>query len=372
MKLEQRIDRVIDDVLERGKIVGAVVLVYRNGEAVYRRAAGYSDRESGVPVQFSTIFRLASVTKPIVAAAALAMADKGSIGLDDNVARYLSWFRPKTADGQAPEITIHHLLTHTSGLAYDPSLELLPDGQNVNLGLLNTNLGFEANFKRLNSIPLAFAPSTGWAYSPATDILGAVLAKAYGGTLEEVISHFVTRPLSMSDTHFHVTDPDRLAVAYADDPSGAVRMPDPWFADDGAGWRAGFSPARIFNPLAYQSGGAGMAGTADDVMRLLDTLRGGGAPILRRETVEAGLSNRIGEIEAEPGARFGYFGAVIHNPGAVGTVMPVGAIQWGGVYGNTWFIDPQEGLTVVSLSNTALEGCIGEYPENLRRAVYGR
>lgn len=372
MSVSARLDRVIDDAIARQSIVGAVVLVRKGGEEIYRRAVGHADREAGIPVRDDTIFRLASVTKPFVAATTLAMIERGKLGFDDPVRDYLPWFRPLTPGGEVARITIRHLLTHTSGLGYDPALEL--DGA-VTLGIVDTDLDFEANFTPLNAVPLAFGPGEAWSYSIGTDILGAVLAKVHGASLEDVVGHYVCGPLGLRDSCFHVTDPGRLAVAYADsaEPGGpASRMPDPYYAPGEAGWKAGFSPSRIFNPKSFQSGGAGMAGTADDVMVLLDTLARGGGPVLGPDLATAGFANQIGELESEPGMRFGYFGAVAFDPVAAGITLAKGAVQWGGVYGNTWMVDREAGITLVSLTNTALEGCMGAFPDSLRRAVYGK
>ena len=128
MGIERRLNQAIDRFLESGKITGTVVLAYQNGEPLFRRAAGFADREAGKPVEFDTIFRLASVTKPIVAATALAMVDRGLLSLSGRVTDYLPWFQPKTPDGEAADMTLHHLLTHTSGLVYDAALEHLPAG----------------------------------------------------------------------------------------------------------------------------------------------------------------------------------------------------------------------------------------------------
>jgi CubicO group peptidase (beta-lactamase class C family) len=370
--MNYRIDTLIDHALDAGRITGTVVLVYREGEPIFRRAAGLADRERHVPVTFQTIFRMASVTKPIVAATALAMVDKQQLGLDDRVRDHLPWFHPKTPSGAVADITIHHLLTHTSGLAYNPALEALPGDRALTLGLSNTDLDFEANFSRHNDIPLAFEPGTRWAYSFATDILGAVIAKVHGTTLEEAVVDHVAGPLGMNDTRFHVTDPERLASAYADAQPIPIRMPDPWLPDAESGFSIAFSPSRIFNPLAFQSGGAGMAGTADDIMCFLEMLRRGGDDVLSAEIVELGLTNRIGALERdEPGTKFGYFGAVIDDPDAAVTPQSRGTVRWGGVYGLDWFIDRERQLTVLCVTNNALEGCTGEYPYRIGRAVYG-
>lgn len=370
--METGLDRVIDQALDNGKITGVVVLVRRDGEPVYSRAAGFADREAGIPVAMDTIFRMASVTKPIVAATALAMVERGLLGLSDPVSKHLPWFRPPLADGTVPDITIHHLLTHTSGLMYDPELQRLPPDRRITMGLSDTDLDFEANFSRHNSIPLAFAPGTQWAYSFATDILGAVIAAIHGGTLEDAVVHYIAGPLGMTDTRFHVTDPSRLAMPYADAAPMPVPMTDAWAGEDPDGWTLTFSPQRIFNPKAFQSGGAGMAGTAGDIMTFLDMLRAGGNGILKPETIETGLSNQIGDLERdEPGMKFGYFGAVVVNKKLALTPQSVGSVRWGGVYGLDWFIDREAGLTSLSVTNNALEGCTGLFPQDVRDAVYG-
>lgn len=371
--MDYRINQLIDHALEAGRITGTVVLVYQGGDPVFRRAAGFADREANLPVQFDTIFRLASVTKPIVAATALAMVEHGLLSLSDKVADHLPWFHPRTADGETADITIHQLLTHTSGLVYGPAIDDLPADGAVNKGLGNTDLDFEANFSRCNAVPLAFRPGTQWAYGFSIDILGAIIAKVHGSTLEDAVVHYVAGPLGMTDTRFHVTDPGRLAVAYADAHPIPIRMPDPCtVVFESSGWKGTFSPNRIFNPKAFQSGGAGMAGTAGDIMTFLEALRMGGGGVLKPETVDLGFSNRIGAIEREEaGMKFGYFGGVVEDPAPTMSPHSKGTVRWGGVYGLSWFIDRAKDLSVLSVTNNAVEGCMGDYPERIKQAVYG-
>ena len=117
MALKERVDAAIGAALV-DRIVGCVVLVRREGELVYARAAGFADREAGRPMTRDAIFRLASVTKPIVATAALRMIDLGLLGLDDPVTRFLPWFTPRAPDGTSPPISIRQLLSHSSGVSY--------------------------------------------------------------------------------------------------------------------------------------------------------------------------------------------------------------------------------------------------------------
>ena len=360
------VDAVMDTAIANEKIVGAELVVFRDGTEIIRRTAGWFDREAGTPMPSNAIYRLASVTKPIVAATALAMVDKGLLSLDDEVSIHLPYFTPKAPDGSPARITIHHLLTHTSGLAY-----AYPDDPSISGGLGPTDNDFETNFSRVARQPLLFAPGTGWTYSMAIDVLGAALAAISGGTLEDAVRTHVTGPLGMSETGFFVADRARLAKPYADG-TPPLPMGEPHLVYNEAGAATHFSPARIFSDKAFQSGGAGMAGTPGDIARFLETLRIGGGTIIKPETIALAFSNRIDTIARAdaPGQRFGYFGAVVDDPAAANSPSAPGTVNWGGVYGHSWLVDPANRLTIVSMSNTALEGCTGQYPKDLIRAVY--
>ena len=370
MTMQQRLDAVIDAAIEGKKtIVGTVVLVAHEGDIAYARSAGYADREARVPVRENTIFRLASVTKPMVAATALALVERQQLSLDDEVATYLPWFTPKSPDGVVRPIRIRHLLSHTSGLGYDYAAD-----PSITTGMQSTEFDYEQNFSRVAKLPLSFAPGTAWQYSTAIDVLGAVIAKLTGSSLEAAVARYVTTPLGMTDTAFHVTDRDRLAVPYGNAGPKPVRMDDPHTYTDAAGNRTVFSPGRIFNPRAFQSGGAGAVGTAPDFLKFLEALRRGGGPILKAETVAMAFSNQIGDLPRRPGdtgQRFGFIGAIVADPKAAGSPVAPGTIRWGGVYGHDWFIDRHNGFSVASFSNTAPEGCDGAYPHDIRDAVYG-
>lgn len=359
-----RLDRVIDDAVGRS-IVGTVVLVAENGEIVYSRSAGFADREAGNPATPETIFRLASVTKPMVAAATLALAERGVLGLDDPVTRFLPDFRTKLADGREAVITVRHLLTHTSGLIYG-----YPREADISEGLDRPGRGMAENLAKIAAHPLAFEPGTAWNYGVSIDVLGGLLEKAAGKSLGEVVADTVTGPLGMKDTAFAVADPDRLATAYADGtpptPMGEFEVVQ---TDDVA---FGFAPGRILDPASFPSGGAGMAGTAPDFLRFLETIRKGGAPILSPASIEKLSKNALGDIPMDrPGTGFSLGWSIVLDPALAETPASVGSWRWGGVYGHDWLVDPARKLTIVSFTNTAVEGCIGEYPKRIARAVYG-
>jgi CubicO group peptidase (beta-lactamase class C family) len=366
--LRRGIDAVIDQALDAGRVVGTVLLVQDQGVLVYHRAAGYADREAGIPMVLDSVFRWASLTKPVVAATALALMEQGRLDLDDEVSRFLPDFTPRLSNDSAPAIRVRHLLTHTAGLGY-PSLEPHDpyEAAQISTGLDQPGLSMQENLRRIASAPLYFPPGSAWRYSVATDVLGAIIAVVHGGPLADAVATYVTEPLGMRDSAFVVREPERLAVPYADGAPQAVRMGEPHRVEDLV-----FSPARAFDERSFQSGGGGMVGTAADFMTFLETLRTGGAPILTRETVELASRNQVGSLreQEEPGWGFGFLSGILMDPQRAGSPAAPGTLQWGGVYGHHWFLDPVAGFSVVGLTNTALEGCTGAFPADVEAAIY--
>jgi len=370
----RRIDQVVDRAIEERRIVGTVILVARRGELLYGRAAGLADRESNKPMQQDAIFRLASVTKPIVATAALALVEAGVLGLADPVTKFIPEFRPKLADGSEPVLTIGHLLTHTAGLDYGFRQPAGGPYQRAGIsdGLDQPGLSMAENLSRIASVPLSFPPGAGWSYSVAMDVLGEAMARATGETLPDLADRLIARPLDMSDTAFTVRDRARLVTPYADGPSGAVAMGEHHLVPFGDG-AISFTPGRTDDAASFASGGTGMNGTAGDVLRLLEALRLGGAPVIHPETVALMTLDAIPGLETTmPGWGWGLGFSVLRDPIAASTPQTAGTWRWGGVYGHSWFVDPTLDLTVVALTNTAIAGMTGAFPDALRDAIYGR
>lgn len=366
MSLSQRVDAAIDAALP-SRIVGTVVLVHQAGKRVYGRTAGFADREAGTAVEEDTIFRLASVTKPIVAAAALRMSDLGLLSIDDPVTEYLPYFTPRAPDGSVPAITIRHLLTHTSGLTYDNVAE------GVARGLDPAPLfPLEENLRRMARGTLSFSPGTAWSYGMSIDVLGGVIGAINGDTsdVEAALRKYVLDPLGMDDTRFGVTDPARLAVAYGNGDPAPIRMAEPQSITNHVGAPSIVSPVRIFQREAAQSGGGGMAGTAGDFMRLLDAIIT--ADFLKPETRQAALVNQVGSLTTgrRGGEQFGYLGAVITDAKAAGWPRD-GLVRWGGVWGHNWVIDPATETIAVAFTNTMWEGSDGRFRDDIRNAVFG-
>lgn len=375
--LQERVSACLERAVSEDRLVGGVVIVARNGEKVVEVVAGQADRETHRKMTADAIFRYSSLTKPIVAAAAMALVERGTIRLDDAVARYVPAFTPRLADGDEAQIEVRHLLTHTAGLSYGM---LQPAGgayeqAGISDGLAEPGLSMSEELARLARVPLEYAPGSAWGYSLAYDVLGELLAHAAGTTLQEVVAATVTGPLGMRDTAFSVVDLERLAVPYVSGkPQRRMRDPETVpFLPGTAGIR--FSPSRIFNPESFASGGVGMAGTAGDFLKFLAALLSGGAPILQPTTTRQMMSNQIGALriatEQRPAWGFGFGGAVLLDAALAGTPQGLGTWKWGGVYGHHWYVDPVNQLIVIALTNTAIEGMAGGFVGQLMTAVYG-
>jgi CubicO group peptidase (beta-lactamase class C family) len=360
-----RTHAVVDAALESGKLVGTVVAVARRNEVVLLRVGGFADREADIPVREDTIFRAASLTKPMVASIILAMQDRGLVTVDDPVTKHLPYFRPRLPDGTRPTITLKHLLTHTAGLTYDYSAA----DPRISAGLTDTAMGLDEVLHLIAEQPLAYVPGTSWAYSMAIDVLGGVVAAVHGASLGEALEHYVTGPLAMSATGFAVSDRARLAVPYGDGDPSPERMAEPTALPNPWGGVTRFSPNRIFNTRAFQSGGGGTVTSASDFIRFLQMLLQGGHPVLKPETARTAMQNQMG-FEREPGQAFSFLGSYTTDPQKAGHPWPAGTNNWGGIYGHIWSLDPVNEIAMLSLSNTAFYGGELEYPRKLRRAVY--
>lgn len=373
--LKQKIDAVIDQSIADNRMVGAVVLVAREGQLVYQRAAGLADKKANEPMRLDALFRLSSVTKPIVTVAALALIERKELSLEDPVTKWLPDFQPKLADGTAPTLTIRQLLTHTAGLGYKFTEEANGPYHKARIsdGFDDIEIDLAEELRRLRSVPLLSAPGTEWRYSLSIDVLGAVIERVTKQPLAAAVAELVTQPLGMTSTTFRVdaAHAARVTTPYIDAPAGPIPMTDPQTLAFGS-MTLVYSPSRAFDAKAYPSAGAGMIGSAPDLLKLLEAMRKGGAPVLTSATASEMFHNQIAELPGmQPGTGFGFGGAVVVDPAAAKTPQSKGTLYWGGVYGHTWFVDPDKKLTVIVFTNTAPEGMAGPFPDGVRDAVYG-
>lgn len=374
--LLEPVQAVVQQALDERRLVGAVVLIARDGALIHRQAAGLADRESACAMAPDTIFRLASVSKPIVSTAALVLVAQGRLDLDAGIDRWLPEFRPRLPDGGPARITARQLLSHTAGLGYR-FFEADANGAHAQAGVSDgmdaAGIGLDENLRRIARVPLRYAPGTAWGYSLATDVLGALIERVHGRSLDAAVRQLVTAPLGMRDTGFLARDAGRVATAYVNGTPEPHRLAEGEVVtafEGTVGIR--YSPARIFDAQAFPSAGAGMAGTAGDFLRLLEALRQGGGGLLPEALVAEMARDQTGgyELPDAPGFGFGLGFSVLRDRRLAASPESNGSWRWGGAYGHAWFVDPPRRLSVVAFTNTLYEGMSGRFVTDLRDAVY--
>lgn len=359
------------------RLVGAVVLVREHGVLRHASATGLADRESVTPMQRDQLFRLASVSKPLLSTVILRLVAEGVLDLDTSVQRWLPDFRPALADGTAPPISLRQLLSHSSGLGYR-FLEADVDGPYARAGVsdgLDANpLSLAENVRRIAQAPLLFAPGSQWLYSLGVDVAGAVAEAATGESLQALFERLLAAPLGLRDTAFAARNAARLATPYVSDTPQPHRLREgevvaPFEGTVGIE----YSLARATDASRFPSAGAGLVGSADEVMAVLEALRDVQRSGLLPPALAAEMASpQVGEQgPPEPaGWGFGLGFAVLRDAAASGTPQSAGTWRWGGAYGHSWFVDPARGLSVVALTNTLYEGMDGAFVDELRDAVY--
>ena len=367
------LDDAIDRALAEHRVVGAVVQVAREGDIVYRRAAGLADRESARTMGVDTLFRLSSLSKPICTAAVMVLVERGVLALDEPVTTWLPEFRPRLATGEQPTITLHHLLTHTAGLGYpwdeDPGDPYR--SADVGDGIRSSGARTLAeNTDLVATLPLYFEPGTDWNYSVGLDVLGSVMEAATGEALPALVRGLEPSPLGLACMGFSAAEVNGgpLATPYGDGDPEPVRMSDPYSHQDDT---LVYSPGRALDPAAFPSAGAGMVGTAPEMLTFLETVRTGGGAVLQPSTTALMMANQLGALKPDPddpGWGFGYGGALL---GGDGNGLSTSTWFWGGVYGHKWFVDPNSATTIVILTNTAYEGMNGQLVDDVVNAAMG-
>lgn len=359
------------------RLVGAVVLVREHGALRHASATGLADRESATPMQRDQLFRLASVSKPLLTTVILGLVAEGVLDLDAPVQRWLRDFRPALADGSTPAISLRQLLSHSSGLGYR-FLEADAKGPYARAGVsdgMDANpLSLADNVRRIAQAPLLFAPGSQWLYSLGVDVAGAVAEAATGESLQALFERLLAAPLGLRDTAFATHDAARLATPYVTDTPQPHRLREgevvaPFEGTVGIE----YSLARATDASRFPSAGAGLVGSADEVMAVLEALRDVQRSGLLPPALAAEMASpQVGEQgPPEPaGWGFGLGFAVLRDAAASGTPQNVGTWRWGGAYGHSWFVDPARGLSVVALTNTLYEGMDGAFVDELRDAVY--
>jgi CubicO group peptidase (beta-lactamase class C family) len=385
-----RFDTLAAEYIGNGRIAGVVALVLRDGKIVHETVQGVQDVSTGAPLRSDSIFRIASQTKLVMSVATMILVEEGQLLLDDPVARYIPEYAKTTVAVENGDevnivaanrqITIEDLLTHTSGIpgAKPGLVENLYAEASISQGdgqLNHLDESIDAFTRRLAGLPFAAQPGEAWVYGMSTDVLGAVIERVSGMTLEEFLRNRIFAPLGMPDTHFYLPleKLERLAanhklrdeggplVASAEDPS--------W---DGQG-------AYVEGPRRLFSGNGGLLSTAGDYARFLQMLLNegelDGARILSPASVRLMTVNHIGDLYARwfPGMGFGFNVEVKLDPAVMGYEVPAsaspGAYAWGGAAYTRFWVDPAQGIIGVFMTQTRPTS--GDLHQKFGNIVYG-
>jgi CubicO group peptidase (beta-lactamase class C family) len=379
-----RIQPMIQGHLDGKDFSGAVTLVARKGRVVHFEAHGLADVEAHKAMAKDTLFRLASMTKPVTAVSILMLLEEGKLVLSDPISKFIpeyknpkvaAWTLPNDSAGAglrlvpaAREITVQDLLTHTSGLANGFEG---PAGDFVRRANLPAGGSLDERVKRAAKLPLNFQPGTQWEYSPSTgfDTLGRIVEILSGMSLDQFFKTRVFDPLGMKDTFFTVpaSRQSDLAVAYTKGENGLSRPQAP--------------AARTEPEGRYFSGAGGLTGSAADYLAFSQMLLNGGqlngVRLLGRKTIELMTSDAIGALDLRnyagdqvlKGYGFGLGVRVRRSTGDNGWMGSIGDYGWAGALGTYFWIDPKEqliGIVMIQTRNTRLRM---EYPNLVYQAV---
>ena len=383
----KRITSWLEAQVSSNRLAGCSALVARHGEIVYQQSAGQSDVEAGKTFTDDTIVRAFSMTKPITTVAAMMLYEEGAFQLDDPIARYLPEFlnTPVWAGGNAPledtspqetPITVRQIMTHTSGLTYGFMQTNVVDAAYRKAGIGGpshiTNL--QAWVKKAAEIPLVSQPGSQWNYSISTDVLGRLVEVWSDLSLEQFFHERIFAPLKMVDTGFHVREENRprFSALYSplsgDGMSSVAKSGDP-FAEKKTGIKLQESSdkSRYFEPAEIFSGGGGLVSTLADYGRFCQMLLNGGVldehRVLGRKTVEymrtnqlpnnsdmAAMGQPVWSETSYDGIGFGLGFAVVLDPVKAHIITSVGEHHWGGAASTFFWIDPEEDLYVIFLT----------------------
>ncbi len=364
-----RIDHLYQTFVDDNRLGGAVALVLRDGKPVYEKAFGWADKEAGRKMTTDTVFRIASQTKAITSAAVMSLVEEGKIALGDPVSRYIPGFARTTvamptdaANGSGGEIKIvparrqilvRDLLTHTAGISYGTNPQVAAQYEAKGLGPAAGYGWYTADksepicttMETLATLPFVAQPGTEWVYGYNTDVLGCIVERASGMSLDEFIRARITGPLGMKDTQFYLPagQRERLAAVYGSGPDGKIVR-----APDGARGQGHY----IDGPHKSFAGGAGLLSTARDYARFLEMIRRGGeldgVRVLSPRAVDLMTTNQIGTLHSPNGLGYGYGFETTDRYGANG-MESVGSFGWAGAYGTTYRVDPKTKTVAVMM-----------------------
>ena len=360
---------VLRERVERQHIPGAVALIARRGRIGLFEAVGQQDPAAGTPMRTDSIFRIYSMTKPLVSVALMMLVERGRLLISDPVSQWLPEYSQQAVLGASGLIpawqpaTVQDLLRHTAGLTYEFLGDSPVQREYSKVQIASRQRSNDDFSRTLAGIPLQFQPRSCWAYSRATDVLGRLVEVISGQTLGQFLQTEIFDPLGMVDTGFAVptAQQHRIAEAFAHDPDGGV-------------------PMKLINPRevpALESGGGGLMSTAMDYARFLQCLRNGGElnghRLLGRHTLAFMTADHLADIPIDgtllpPGHGFGLGFAVRRAAGESPVPGSVGTYHWSGIGGTSFFVDPAQDLYALLLTQAPNQR--DHYRQLFRNLVY--
>lgn len=360
----QRIDNVMKEYVEQGKINGTAYLIARNGKIIFYRAVGYDDKEANKGLKRDGIFRIASQTKAITSVAVMMLYEEGKILLDEPVSKYIHAFKnPQVLDKfndrdttyttlpAKREVTIRDLLTHTSGIGYaqigSKESNAIYAKNNITAGIGTSRISLAEDIQKLGSLPLMHNPGEKFTYGLNTDVLGYLIEVVSGMTLDNFLKTRIFEPLGMVDTYFNVPPEkqDRIVYTYMPDSTGKLKKTTGTYNVNG--------PVNINYPRSnstYFSGGAGLSSTLYDYAIFMQMMLNGGEyngrRILSRNSVRMMTTNQIGDLSLGDD-KFGLGFALVSAKGSAKSPAPEGVYSWGGAFGTGYWIDPKEKIVAL-------------------------
>lgn len=378
----QRIDRLLQEYVDKKRIPGAVALVARNGQLVYHKGIGQDDTEAGKAMKREAIFRITGLTKLATTIAVMMLYEEGKLLLDDPIARYIPEFRNAKVLGRfnprdssftsvpaKRQITIRNLLNHTSGISY-PIVGLGPkeamaiyQKNRIPNGVGTPSANLAASVKTLAQLPLMHQPGEKFTYGLNTDVLGYLVELVSGQKLDQFLRTRLFEPLGMKDTYFYLPaeKANLLTPLYTEDTTRTVKkMPTQ------------MNPDYPKSAGTYLSGGSGLCSTALDyaalVQMILNQGEFNGKRILSPMSVRMMATNQIGSL-AIGARRFGFGMALATSQEASLRPVSEGTLEWSGILGTTFFADPKENLIGILFINK-YPNSFGDVDDKFKVLVY--
>jgi CubicO group peptidase (beta-lactamase class C family) len=355
----RRIDAFTQRYIDEQMVAGTVTLVARKGKVVHLSAQGMKDVERNQPMSTDTIFRMASMTKPIASVALMMLYEEGWFQLDDPIANWLPEFsnmmiEVENTDGSVrlepaqTAITFTHMLTHTAGLMNSYRGDIPRYSQ---AAAVRGEENLDSWTRRIAQLPLRYEPGTRWEYSAATSVVGRLVEVISGVDLDTFLRDRIFQPLQMNDTYFYLPADkvNRFATLYGPDASNGNRMQLTEVGDERSNY--------VAEPRNFFSGAGGLVSTAHDYVRFQQMMLNGGeldgVRLLGRKTVELIFANHTGDLPlwlSGPGMGFGLGYSVVLDRAVAHTSDSEGSVSWGGAFGTLFWVDPAEELVAIILT----------------------